>query len=154
MCVICAKHTKALANSGYLNLYITKNGRLKMLARHFRYFHCSNFSILGIFIVKVLWKKLAFFNFFQISTIVARNNFDRNTQEWHRSVIFYYLLVTFCVNWDNICFLPFTWKTFIHYTLSVNVNPIQDGGAKKVSYRFFPSNFYKRKTWHSKLSDF
>ena len=38
--------------------------------------------------------------------------------------------------------------------LSVNVNTIQDGGTKKASYRFFPSNFYKRKTYHSKISDF
>ena len=41
------------------------------------------------------------------------------------------------MNWD-ICFF------FIHYTLSVNVNPIQGEGVKKASYRFFPYNFYKR----------
>ena len=45
------------------------------------------------------------------------------------------------MNWDNICFFPFIWKIFIHHTLSVNVNAIQDEGAKKASYRVFPSNF-------------
>ena len=45
------------------------------------------------------------------------------------------------MKWDNICFFPFIWKIFIHYTLSVNINPIQDEWAKKASYRFFPSNF-------------
>ena len=43
MCVIYAKDTKALPNLGYLNLYFTINDRLKMLARHFRYFHYSHF---------------------------------------------------------------------------------------------------------------
>ena len=40
----------------------------------------------------------------------------------------------------NICLFS------IYYTLSVNVNPIQDKGANKASYQFFPYNFYKRKT--------
>ena len=39
-----------------------------------------------------------------------------------------------------------------------NFNPIQDGvgvgGAKSPPYQFFPCNFYKRRNWPLKLSDF
>ena len=36
-----------------------------------------------------------------------------------------------------------------------NINPIQNGGAKKPSlYQFFPCNFYKRRIWSPKRSDF
>ena len=35
------------------------------------------------------------------------------------------------------------------------LNPIQDGGGKNAPpYQFFPCNFYKRKNWPLKLSDF
>ena len=45
MSVICAKGNKAVTYSGHTNVYFTINGPLKMLPRHFRYFHCSNFKM-------------------------------------------------------------------------------------------------------------
>ena len=45
MSVICAKGNEAVTNSGYTNVYLTINGPLKMLPRHFRHFHCSNFKM-------------------------------------------------------------------------------------------------------------
>ena len=40
--------------------------------------------------------------------------------------------------------------------MKFSINPIQDGGGKKSSppYQSFPCNFYKRKTYPQKLSDF
>ena len=45
MSVICAKGYEELANSGYPNICFTINSLLKILPRHFRYFHCYNFKM-------------------------------------------------------------------------------------------------------------
>ena len=65
--MICAKGDEAVTNSGYRNVYFTINGPLKMLPRHFWYFHCSNFKM--TFDQKKIEKKQPFFNFFQVSTM-------------------------------------------------------------------------------------
>ena len=62
---IRAKGKKAVTNSGYTSICFTI--KQKMLLDHFWYFHCSNFIIpFGINFMK----KLQFFNFFQISTML------------------------------------------------------------------------------------
>ena len=42
MCVICSNGNEVVANSGYTNVCFSINSLLKMLPRHFLYFHCSN----------------------------------------------------------------------------------------------------------------
>ena len=44
MCVICAKGNEVVANSCYTNICFTINVPLRMLPRHFWYFHCFNFK--------------------------------------------------------------------------------------------------------------
>ena len=60
------KGNEAVRNSGYAEVCFTTNSPLKMLPHHFRYFHRSYFKTT---LAKILWKKLPFFSFFQISTM-------------------------------------------------------------------------------------
>ena len=109
MCIIYAKCSEAVANSGYANVCSTINNPLKMLPRHFRYFHCSNFQI--TFDKKSFVKKLPFSNFFQISTMLQNITFCQqnggplnNYQNLQKtSVLFAYItkfrIYTYCYLW-------------------------------------------------------
>ena len=44
--------------------------------------------------------------------------------------------------------------TLENLNLERSINPIQDGGAKRPPNQFFPCNFYKRRDWPLRLSDF
>ena len=64
MSVICAKGNEAVTNSVYTKVCPTINNPLKMLPRHFRYFHRSDFKM--TFDKNFMKEKLPFFNFFEI----------------------------------------------------------------------------------------
>ena len=76
MSVTCAKGNEAVTNQACTIFYFTKNGQLKILPRHCRYFHCSNFKM--TFDKNFFEKKLPFFNFFQISTMTQSIAFSQS----------------------------------------------------------------------------
>ena len=58
MGVTDAKVKEAMVNSGYTNVYLTINGPLKTLSRHFWYFYCSIFKM--TFVKNFMKKQLVF----------------------------------------------------------------------------------------------
>ena len=73
MCVIYSKGNEAMVNSGYASVCFMINYSLKMWPCCFLYFHYSNFIM--PFERKMFEKKLPFFNFFQIFTMLENFTF-------------------------------------------------------------------------------
>ena len=63
MSVIYAKCNKTVVSSGYADVCYMINGPLKMVPRHFCYFHCSNDNFNMTFDRKNFVKKLPFLDF-------------------------------------------------------------------------------------------